>query len=95
MSTVLEYQILTGDLSRKCDNLGISAGDSVLGFIITNTVNTNEPLLPGYWLGTMLTILLLRIGGQCTRREERREICLCFYFLTDTYTMSIFLVIWI
>ena len=52
VSTVLEYQILTGDARRKCDNLAISAGDSVSGFIITKTVNTNEPLVPGYWLAS-------------------------------------------
>ena len=41
------YQIVAEDRRRKCDNLGISPGDPVLGFIITKTVNTNE--LDGPW----------------------------------------------
>ena len=53
VTSVVEYQILTKEPRRKCDNLGISVGDTaVLGFIITNTLNTNEALVPGYWPGS-------------------------------------------
>ena len=41
---VWHYPIVDEDRRRKCDNLAISPGDPVLGFIITKTVNTNEEM---------------------------------------------------
>ena len=91
VSTVLEYQILTGDARRKCDNLAISAGDSVLGFIITNTVNTNEPLVPGYWLWTMLTLLLVRTKERRAMYQEGGEI----YVFISVFISSLTPTLWV